>query len=149
WRRKLDTFSIKEYKPGWRNSQLRDTQIVTKYALPYLRTVFKKVDVEKGSVTADFRRIYNAGPDAELKSRDKHSHHAIDAAVLTLIPAAATRDKILQRYNEAKDRHQGYHESPQGWRTFDYSMLLSMEGDILINFQAQHRTLTETRKNVR
>lgn len=35
WRKKLDTFTCKEYKSGWRNSQLKDTQVITKYALPF------------------------------------------------------------------------------------------------------------------
>ena len=103
WRKKLQSFTITEYKAGWRNSQLRDTQIVTKYALPYLKTVFNKVEVERGSVTAAFREIYKIQQKKEKKDRSKHSHHAIDAAVLTLIPPAAIRDQILFAYNEQRD----------------------------------------------
>ncbi|MBO9635453.1 MAG: hypothetical protein J7578_20265, partial [Chitinophagaceae bacterium] len=44
-RSKLQSFTTEEYKAGWKNSQLRDTQVITKYALPYLKTVFNKVDV--------------------------------------------------------------------------------------------------------
>ena len=151
WRRKLDTFTIKEYKAGWRNSQLRDTQIITKYALPYLKTVFNRVDVQKGSVTSAFREIYKIQPRMEKKLRDKHSHHAMDAAVLTLIPPAQIRDKILLRYNEEKDNnpHNTYHETPRDWKNFAARYILSLEDDMLINFQPQHRTLTATYKNVR
>lgn len=151
WRKKFDTFTCKEYKAGWRNSQLRDTQIVTKYALPYLKTVFNKVDVQKGSVTAAFREIYKIQPRLEKKDRSKHSHHAIDAAVLTLIPPAVNRDKILLRYNEEKDKNPNntYHEKPGQWSGFESHYILSIEDEVLINFQAQHRTLTATYKNVR
>lgn len=150
WHRKLETFTIKEYKAGWRNSQLKDTQVVTKYALPFLKTVFKKVDVQKGSITDDFRKIYKVQPRLEKKKRDKHSHHAIDAAVLTLIPQAAIRDKILLRYNEAKDKNLPYHESVRQWDGFDGQDLKQMiENEILINFQAENRTITDTYKNVR
>ncbi|MGI8581257.1 MAG: type II CRISPR RNA-guided endonuclease Cas9 [Chitinophagaceae bacterium] len=151
WRKKLDTFTITEYKAGWRNSQLRDTQIVTKFALPFLKTVFKKVDVQKGSVTAAFREIYKIQPRLEKKDRTKHTHHAIDAAVLTLIPPAAIRDKILFRYNEEKDNnpHNTYHETPRQWTNFSRQHIMCLEDDTLINFQAQHRTLTDTYKNVR
>jgi CRISPR-associated endonuclease Csn1 len=151
WRKKLDTFTIKEYKAGWRNSQLRDTQVITKYALPYLKTVFNKVDVQKGAVTAAFREIYKIQPRMEKKSRDKHSHHAMDAAVLTLIPSAQIRDKILLRYNEEKDNnpHNTYHETPRDWKNFAAHHILSLEDEMLINFQPQHRTLTATYKNVR
>lgn len=151
WRKKLDTFTCKEYKVGWRNSQLRDTQIITKFALPYLKTVFNKVDVQKGSVTAAFREIYKIQPRLEKKDRSKHSHHAIDAAVLTLIPPAAIRDKILLRYNKEKDKNTNntYHETPGQWSNFESHYILSIEDDVLINYQAQHRTLTATYKNVR
>lgn len=151
WRKKLDTFTCKEYKVGWRNSQLRDTQIVTKYALPYLKTIFRKTEVQKGSTTAAFREIYKIQPRLESKNRDKHSHHAIDAAVLTLIPSATIRDKIMLAYNEQKDNKTGlvYHEKPRGWNDFEVHHILSIEEDVAINFQAEHRTLTETKKNVR
>ncbi|MEI2710737.1 MAG: type II CRISPR RNA-guided endonuclease Cas9 [Chitinophagaceae bacterium] len=149
WRSKLQPFTIKEYKAGWRNSQLRDTQTITKYALPYLKTVFNKVEVQKGNITADFRKIYKIQPRFEKKERTKHSHHAIDAAVLTLIPTAAIRDKILFRYNEAKDNQQGYHERPRQWDNFHQQHILSIEDEVLNNYQAQHRTLTPTYKNVR
>jgi len=149
WRYKLLTFTTTEYKAGWRNSQLRDTQTITKYALPYLKTVFNKVDVQKGNITSDFRKIYKIQSRLEKKERTKHSHHAIDAAVLTLIPPAVVRDKILLRYNEAQENQQGYHEKPRYWNSFHHQHIISMEDDVLINFQAQHRTLTPTYKEVR
>lgn len=149
WRYKLRTFTDKEYKAGWRNSQLRDTQTITKYALPFLKTVFKKVEVQKGNITADFRKIYKIQPRFEKKERTKHSHHAIDAAVLTLIPPAAIRDKILLRYNEANENQQGYHEKPRQWDNFHQQQILSIEDEVVINYQAQHRTLIPTYKTVR
>lgn len=151
WRKKLDSFTIKEYKAGWRNSQLRDTQVVTKYALPYLKTVFSKVEVQKGSITNIFKEIYKVKFRSEEKDRSKHSHHAIDAAILTLIPPAAIRDKILLRYNELKDKspHETYHESVRLWKEFHVTYIHSIEEGVLINFQPQHRTLTHTYKNVR
>ena len=42
------------------------------------------------------------------KSRDKHSHHAIDATVLTMIPTAAKRDEILHIFYEYLDRITSY-----------------------------------------
>ena len=151
WRQKLHTFTLTEYKAGWRSSQLKDTQIVTKYALPYLKTVFNKVEVEKGSVVAAFREIYEIYPRKEKKERSKHSHHAIDAAVLTLIPPAAIRDKILFNYNLANDQnmHLTYHEPVREWKGFHRQFIISIEDDVLINFQPQHRTLIPTYKNIR
>ncbi|NOU39423.1 MAG: hypothetical protein HOO89_11975 [Ferruginibacter sp.] len=149
WRYKLQTFTSTEYKAGWRNSQLRDTQTITKYALPYLKTIFKKVEVQKGNITADFRKIYKVQPRLEKKDRTKHSHHAIDAVVLTLIPPPAVRDKILLRYNEAKENNIGYHETPRQWSNFSTNHILSIEDEIIINYLPEHRTLIPTEKIVR
>ena len=149
WRYKLHTFTTTEYRAGWRNSQLRDTQTITKYALPFLKTVFNKVDVQKGNITADFRKIYKIQGRLERKERTKHSHHAIDAAVLTLIPPSAVRDKILFRYNEANENQQDYHEKPRQWNNFHQLHIIGIEDDVLINFLADHPTLTPTYKTAR
>lgn len=149
WRHKYNSFIQTEYKAGWRNSQLRDTQTITKYSIPYLKTVFKKVEAQKGTITSDFRKIYKIQPRYEKKERIKHSHHAIDAAVLTLIPTAVIRDKILLRYNEDKERGISYHEKPRQWQNFETHFILDIEDEVLNNYQAQNRTLTPTFKNVR
>ncbi|TAN18584.1 MAG: hypothetical protein EPN37_04890 [Chitinophagaceae bacterium] len=149
WRYKLQAFTIEEYKSGWRNSQLRDTQTITKYAVPFLKTIFLKVDVQKGNITSDFRKIYKIQPRLEKKERTKHSHHAIDAAVLTLIPPAAIRDKILLDFNEANEKNQPYHVKPRQWDNFHQQYVIGIEDEVLINYQAQHRTLTPTFKRVR
>ncbi|MCG9879874.1 MAG: hypothetical protein MH472_04680, partial [Bacteroidia bacterium] len=149
WKRKLQAFTIVEYKAGWRNSQLRDTQTITKYSLPYLKTVFNKVEVQKGSITSDFRKIFNIQPKFEKKERTKHSHHAIDAAVLTLIPPAAIRDKILTEYNIFNENNQTYHIKPKQWNNFKADFILRIEEDVLINYLADNRTLKVAHKNVR
>ena len=112
-KRKLQTFTIEEYKASWRNSQLRDTQIMTKYAVPYLKTIFNRVEVQKGNVVNNFKEIYGVKLFfGEKKDRTKHSHHAVDAAILTLIPKPVHRDKILKNYNLEKDNGTGrtYHK---------------------------------------
>ncbi len=149
WRHKYKSFTQTEYKAGWRNSQLRDTQTITKYAIPYLKTIFNKVEAQKGNITADFRKIYKIQPRFEKKERTKHSHHAIDAAVLTLIPPATIRDKILLRYNEDNERGISYHEKPRMWQNFESHYILDIENEVLNNFQSKNRTLTPTSKNVR
>ena len=58
WQNKLDRFTITEITSGFKNSQKVDTQLISKYAFHYLKTYFDKVDVQKGSITAEFRKIY-------------------------------------------------------------------------------------------
>ena len=40
----------------------------------------------------------------EAKNRDKHSHHAIDATILTTIPIAAKRDRMLEIFYEIEEK---------------------------------------------
>jgi CRISPR-associated endonuclease Csn1 len=143
WDKKVKTFTLKEIPNWWKNSQLVDTQIITKYARAYMKTVFNKVDVQKGSITADFRRIYGIMGD-EKKDRTKHSHHAKDAAILTLIPGSAKREDILKRY----------YADTRNFRTIPYegfaiSHIQNIDENILINHVKKDQTLSETRKKVR
>lgn len=103
WQNKLERFTMTEVKTGFKNSQLVDTQLISKYAMHYLRSAFNTVDVQKGVITAEFRKILGIQATYEQKSRAKHSHHAIDATVLTLIPHAAKREKILQLSFQAEE----------------------------------------------
>ena len=146
WQKKLDTFRIKEFKQAWRNSQLVDTQIVTKYARPYLRTVFDKVDVQKGGVVSEFRKIFNI--DFE-KDRTKHTHHAVDAAILTLIPSPLQREKILQEHFTAQEKKIKFHTKPTGWKDFTPNYIKQIEETTLVNYIKDDRTLTPAKKYVR
>ena len=103
WRRKLERFTMQEVKDGFKNSQLVDTRIITKYATLYLKSVFNRVDVQKGSDTAEFRKILGIQSIEEKKDRNLHSHHAIDAAVLTLIPTHARAKKMRQLFAEIEE----------------------------------------------
>lgn len=67
WKNKLDRFTRTEVPQGFVNSQLVDTQIITKYAFHYLKTVFNKVDVIKGTQTAQFRKIFEVQPKAGVQ----------------------------------------------------------------------------------
>ncbi|HET8810946.1 MAG TPA: HNH endonuclease domain-containing protein [Flavobacteriaceae bacterium] len=150
-KQKLQTFTIEEYKASWRNSQLRDTQIMTKYAVPYLKTVFNRVEVQKGNVVNSFKEIYKVKLRSEKKDRSVHSHHAVDAAILTLIPKPAYRDEILKKYQLEIDNRTGktYHEAPINWEDFETSYIKNIEEETLINNLKEYRTLTPTFKKVR
>jgi CRISPR-associated endonuclease Csn1 len=150
WKNKLDRFTRSEVPKGFVNSQLVDTQIITKYAFHYLKTVFSKVEVIKGSQTAQFRKIYGVQPKEEMKDRGKHYHHAIDAAVLTLIPSARKREEILKKSYEFEENNSGkqYHEKP--FPEFKYSKIEEIQKNILINNIAdKDQTLTPGKKIVR
>jgi CRISPR-associated endonuclease Csn1 len=146
WKKKILTFTAKQIPNTWKNSQLVDTQIISKYARAYLKTVFEKVDVQKGEVTSIFKEIYSIKGD-EQKDRSKHSHHAIDAATLTLIPGSAKRESILTEYFKAKENWSKFHIKP--YESFDSSHLLVIENKVLINHIVHDKTLTETFKHIK
>jgi len=110
WRNKLERFKMTEVKQGFRNSQLVDTGVITRHAVMFLKSVFTNVEVQKGSVTADFRKMLGIQELDEKKNRDMHSHHAIDAATLTAIPTAAKRDRMLELYYRLCEAKAGGHD---------------------------------------
>ncbi len=103
WRNKVERFTMKEIKPGFKNSQLKDTQLISKYAFHYLKSYFNHVEVQKGEVTAQFRKIFDIQETGTEKDRSKHSHHAKDAMVLSVIPVAAIRDRMLEVWYKIKE----------------------------------------------
>lgn len=148
WQNKVARFEMKEVTTGFKNSQLVDTQLISKYAYHYLKSVFQKVDVQKGTVTSLFRKIYQIQEKEEKKNRDKHSHHAKDAAVLTLIPTAAKRDEILKKsFEYAENGNHQYHEIP--YSQFDRSHVESIDDTIFINNISRDQALSIGKKIVR
>ena len=107
WYKKVNAFRMKEIKQGFRNNQLADTSTIAKYATLFLKSLFTSVDVEKGTVTAAFRNIMQV----PQKKRDNNSHHAVDALVLTYIPKAAQREKLLKLYYERQELEKVGHDA--------------------------------------
>lgn len=104
WRDKINRFESQEIKDGWARRQLVDTQMVSKYAREFLRTYFKKVAVQKGQVTAVYRKMLGFQEEDKIKSRNKHTHHAIDATILTLIPVnSSKRDELIKDYFKTQE----------------------------------------------
>ena len=153
WRNKLDRFKMKttDLTDGFRNSQLVDTGIITKYALLYLKTLFRSVEVQNGQSTSAFRKIFGI-PE---KDRSTHYHHAVDAAILTLIPVSAQRSRMLKLFYEIDEMKRGGHEYSglqfqlnkeidscgigKGSATIDQYI----EDHVLVNYYKQDRTLQD------
>ena len=161
WQNKVSGFTITEVTSGFRNNQLNDTRIITKYAYHYLKTVFNKVEVQKGSVTANFRKMLGVQSVDEKKSRDKHSHHAIDAAILTLIPTAAQRDRMLELFYKIQEKKR-FDENTSELQlnlqkeikncglSGNVSEIVSfIEHNILVNHVSKDQTLTPAKRKAR
>lgn len=161
WQNKVDRFTMTDVTSGFRNNQLNDTRIITKYAYHYLKTVFNKVEVQKGSVTANFRKMLGVQSVYEKKGRDKHSHHAIDATILTLIPTAAQRDRMLELFYKIQEKkHFDEDTSELEWdlekeiKSCGLSGNVSeivpfIENNILVNHVSKDQTLTPAKRKAR
>lgn len=161
WQAKLSRFKMTEVTEGFRNSQLVDTGIITKYATYYLKSIFNNVEVQKGSDTANYRKMLGIQSVDEKKSRDKHSHHAIDAAMLTVIPVAAKKKRMLDlfyRIEEGKKLNEDvrYLEQQLKEEIEDCnigknvaSIVDYIENNIIINHFTKDQTFTPARKKVR
>ncbi|GLU56694.1 hypothetical protein Dfri01_61550 [Dyadobacter frigoris] len=147
WKNKVDRFTMVEVTNGFKNSQLIDTQLISKYALHYLKSYFEKVDVQKGSNTAVFRKIFKLQASDEEKDRSKHSHHAKDAAVLTLIPVSAKREEILKKYYEHREKKLTF--TLDAYKGFKREFVWSIDDNVLINNITNEQTLTPGKRIIR
>lgn len=157
WRNKLGRFNMTAVKPGFRNSQLVDTGIITRYATLYLKSVFKNVDVQKGTATATYRKILGLQSVDEKKDRSNHCHHAVDAAILTTIPVAAKRERMLQLFYEIEEAESALHDCSQ--KKHELSTEVAdceigsvaglydhISGRILVNHITHDRTFSKTHR---
>jgi CRISPR-associated endonuclease Csn1 len=147
WQNKLERFTVKEITTNFKNSQLVDTQIISKYAFHYLKSYFSHVDVQKGSITDAFRKIYGLQSTDDRKDRGKHSHHAKDAAVLTLIPTSSKREAILEKYFACLENKQRFTELP--YPSFKREHILSIDNNLLVNNLTKNKALIPAKRKVR
>lgn len=147
WQKKIETFTITEITTGFKNSQKTDTQLISKYAFHYLRSYFEKVDVQKGTITASFRKILKLQPPDLKKDRSKHSHHAKDAAVLTLIPVSVKRDEILKNHFESIEKNIEFNYIP--YKEFKREYIWNIDDTILINNITNDQSLTPSKRKIR
>lgn len=147
WKKKYNTFEIAEIKDSFKNSQLADTGSITRYTLFYLKSLFKRVDVLKGSATADLRRLWGVQSEFEAKSRDTHLHHAVDAIVLASTPRNIA--DILQQYYLEKEQNPGLRKTlSKPWPKFVEDIKIS-QSNLLVDHINRDNLLKQTKRKVR
>ena len=127
---------------------MSDTQIITKYAYHFLKTVFYNVRAEKGTMTAEFRKILNIQQKIEReKNRTHHSHHALDAAVLTLIPPSPKKQEILSAAGEYWKTFQKQYHGFKPYPTYNENHVTTIKDNILIDFKSKNNLFSSFQKN--
>ena len=86
-RGKQKLFMVTELKDDFIAQQLNDTRYISRKAMEHLAPVAEKVQAVKGGSTALLRYYWGLNSivgDGDIKSRDDHRHHAVDAVVVAL-----------------------------------------------------------------
>ncbi|MBE0424972.1 MAG: type II CRISPR RNA-guided endonuclease Cas9, partial [Lutibacter sp.] len=156
---KYDRFIWEEPKVGFKNSQISDIGIITKYSQAYLKSYFNRVESVKGGMVAEFRKIWgiqesyqeNGKKYYEIKDRSKHTHHTIDAITM----ACMTKDKydILASAWTLEDKEQisdarKLLAASKPWKTFTED-LKKIEEEILISHYTPDNVKKQSKKIVR
>ena len=129
WKQKMYRFTATEIKPNFKNSQLVDTGIITKYSELFLKSLFQRVFPAKGTMVADVRKSW--GLDA--KDRNYHYHHAIDAVVLTCMDKSI-RDGLAEAFKESEEnRYQDKFKIKKPWQTFTEDVNQLKENIIVVH----------------
>lgn len=158
WNAKLMHFKQVEVTDSFRNRQLVDTGLITRHTAIYLKSMFHNVDVQKGEVTALFRKILGIQKVGEKKNRDLLSHHAIDALILTLIPVPAKRERMLKLFfqkEEAQGYEKEYYVNELNREITDChigsvdKVVSLIESQVLVNYHSSDKTLVPAKKVIR
>ena len=164
WQDKVSRFKTnpEEWKDSFRNNQLNDTRIITKYAYHFLKTVFDEVTVQRGDMTANFRKALGIQSIEEKKNRDLHAHHAIDATMLTLIPTNTKRDQLLELFYKKEElqrlgKMEEYQKEEKKYKELLESCDIKgvenipsyIEDNIIIQHKSKDQTLTPARRRQR
>jgi len=157
WKGKYKRFEIEEVKAGFKNSQLVDTGIITKYAQQYLKSYFDKVYTVKGTMVDQFKQawgIKKTVTDAngvERKDRTNHIHHCQDAITI----ACMTKNKYnvlakawgleeKRNFKEAKDKL----KNSKPWKTFTEDVK-NIQNEVLIVHSHKDKVPVQSKKKLR
>lgn len=156
---KYDRFIWEEPKLGFKNSQIPDIGIITKYSQAYLKSYFNRVESVKGGMVAEFRKIWgiqksyqeNDKKYYEVKDRSKHTHHTIDAITI----ACMTKDKYdalasawTKEDNEQVSEARKLLAESKPWKTFTED-IAKIEEEILVSHYTPDNVKKQAKKVIR
>lgn len=96
---KINKFLLRNIPPDMVAQQLNDTQFLAVAAKDYLKQICDNVQPTVGSSTSQLRKLWGLNnvlnPVGDVKNRDDHRHHAVDAIVV-----ACTSIKHIQELSK-------------------------------------------------
>ncbi len=154
---KYERFIWKEPRVGFKNSQLPDTGIITKYSQAYLKSYFKRVESVKGGMVDEFKKNWGIKKTIidekgiERKDRSNHTHHTIDAITI----ACMTKDKydvIAKAWTsedmQDKTKARKLLSDSKPWKTFTED-IKKIEEEILVSHYTPDNVKKQSKKIVR
>ncbi|OPZ97647.1 MAG: CRISPR-associated endonuclease Cas9 [Bacteroidetes bacterium ADurb.Bin408] len=151
WRGKYARFTMDDVPEGFKNSQLVDIGIITKYSKIYLNTLFEKVYTVKGSIVADFRVMWGIQDEFVKKERINHIHHCVDAIVIACINKE-NYEKLAAYYHEQEQKWlKNDHSKPafnKPWETFAEDMK-EIEKEVFVSHYTPDVLHKQTKRKLR
>ncbi|HYQ56213.1 MAG TPA: HNH endonuclease domain-containing protein, partial [Draconibacterium sp.] len=151
WQNKYKRFTMEEVPEGFKNSQMVDIGIITKYSRLYLKTVFPKVYTVKGNTVADFRKMWGLQDNYTKKARVNHIHHCIDAITIACMDKS-NYETLAKFYHDSEDAFErGYDAKPKidkPWPTFTEDVK-EVEKEILVSHYTPDNLPKQSKKKLR
>lgn len=155
YRGKYRRFEMTEVPEGFARRQGAGIGLVGKYAGLYLRSLFHTSDekarsnvrVVKGAMTAEFRRLWGVQDEYEKKSRDRHTHHTIDAIVIACI-GMAEHSQMAKWYHADEEGRGQKPDIKKPWLSFVPDMQRVAE-DTLVVHDTPDRLARRARRHVK
>lgn len=135
WYNKYKRFVMEDVPSGFKNSQLVDIGIITKYSRMYLNTLFNRVYTVKGSTVADFRRMWGVQNEYEKKARINHVHHCVDAVTIACM-TKKNYENLAKFYHDWEENYLASNEQKpkvdKPWATF-VEDVKAIENELLVS----------------
>ncbi len=157
WKGKYERFAMEEVPEGFKNSQITDAGLITRFARNYLSCLFRtpagnsNVRVVNGIAVDQFRKAWGLQKEYEKKSRTNHIHHCIDAVVIACMVkekydafAEAWRKAEEDGKFDVKDELKKY----KPWDKFTTDVL-ALENEVLIVHAHKDNVPKQTKKKLR
>ncbi|MBO7502304.1 MAG: CRISPR-associated protein Csn1 [Paludibacteraceae bacterium] len=150
WKNKYRAFVVEEKDiQGFTRRQGTDISVISRYGRLYLQSLFNRVDVVKGSMTAQFRKMWGIQTAYEKKNRENHVHHCIDAITIACM-GKREYDNLSAYYHadEENRRHNSGLFVAKPWQTFTED-IKDIEREILVAHYTANPMGKQTRKKLR
>jgi len=137
---KQKKFKQKEIAKDFVARQLNDTSYISRQAKSLYQQMGYTVVIAKGTATAELRYLWGLNnlldkTNQNLKSREDHRHHAVDAAVVAMTTTTAL--KKLSQYNKyLRDPSQKAFPAP--WNSFRLDAKIVID-NVLVSHQINKR----------